>query len=260
MGISKPFYRIARPKAYIPDYAVDPRYAKDRLQLSRAYVNIEKELRNLFNYIEPDEDNSSTFSFELYSLLLRACTEVELNCKQIMEANGARPHRCFFTMSDYKKLEKSSHLSKYKAIFRNWRYRNEETKKVEYIKKEFCPFKNFDISINKAPDWYEAYNEVKHNREENLENANLENCMNAVAGILILLYSQFGSCCIETYGMSSLCFQDMDAYDNEFDADVIFDINPPQESDWLESELYEFEWSDIAGEEEPFGKFPFNDM
>ena len=96
MGISKPFYRIARPKAYIPDYAVDSRYAKDRLQLSRAYVNIEKELRNLFNYIEPDEDNRNTFSFELYSLLLRACTEVELNCKQIMEANGATPRGSFF--------------------------------------------------------------------------------------------------------------------------------------------------------------------
>ena len=81
--------------------------------------------------------------------------------------------------------------------------------------------------------------------------------MNAVAGILILLYSQFGSCCIETYGMNSLCCQDMDDYDNEFDADVIFEINPPQESDWLESELYEFEWSDIVMEEEPFEKFPF---
>ncbi len=58
---------------------------------------------------------------------------------------------------------------------------------------DFTPFRNFDPSISASPDWYAAYNAVKHNREENLEQANLENCMNAVAGILVLLYSQFGS-------------------------------------------------------------------
>ena len=48
MGYSKPFYRIARPKAFIPDYVKDPRYATDRLQLSRAYINIEKSLCNVY--------------------------------------------------------------------------------------------------------------------------------------------------------------------------------------------------------------------
>lgn len=51
MGLSKPYYRIARPKAYIPDYVIDSRYAPDRLQLSRAYINIEKELSNIFNHV-----------------------------------------------------------------------------------------------------------------------------------------------------------------------------------------------------------------
>ncbi len=41
MGFSKPYYRIARPKAYMPKYAIDKRYALERLQLSRAYINIE---------------------------------------------------------------------------------------------------------------------------------------------------------------------------------------------------------------------------
>ena len=42
---------IARPKSFVPDYAVDKRYASDRLQLSRAYINIEKELRSIFKAI-----------------------------------------------------------------------------------------------------------------------------------------------------------------------------------------------------------------
>ena len=257
MGLSKPFYRIARPKAFIPDYVIDKRYASDRLQLSRAYVNIEKELRSVFNHVEPDEANKKAFSFELYSLLLRACTEVELNCKKIMEANGATPQGRFFSMTDDKKLEKSSLLSKYTAIFRNWRQRNPSTKELEYVKKEFRPFANFDISINKSPDWYDAYNQVKHNREEKLEQANLENCMNAVAGILILLYSQFGSQCIERYGINGIYWHDTEAFDFTFDADVIFEICPPQISDWQESELYDFDWNSIKLNPDPFDKFVF---
>ena len=254
MGISKPYYRIARPNAFIPDYVVDKRYASDRIQLSRAYINIEKELRSIFDYIEPDECNKNTFSFELYSILLRACTEVELNCKQIMEANGANAS----SMSDYKKLEKSSKLSKYKVYYSNWRQMNTETDELDYIVKELCPFKEFGESIAKEPCWYKAYNDVKHNREKNLKNANLENCMNAGAAILILLYSQFGSQCIETYGSSGVYFRDAGDYDLHFDADVIFEVKAPGIDDWHETDLYDFDWNKLKDTESPFEKFCFN--
>lgn len=175
-----------------------------------------------------------------------------------MEANEATPQNSrFFTMEDYKKLEKSSLLSKYTVTFSNWRQRNTNSNELEYITKEFCPFANFDSSIDKSPDWYKDYNDVKHNREENLEKANLENCMNAVAGILILLYSQFGSRCIETYDSSGIFWQDIDAYDIDFDEDVIFGIHPPKISDWSDSELYDFEWDNIKTDNNPFNKFNF---
>ena len=51
----------------------------DRLQLSLAYVNIEKQLRDVFNHVELNEANKIAFSFELHTILLRACTEVEFN-------------------------------------------------------------------------------------------------------------------------------------------------------------------------------------
>ena len=256
MSIGKPYRRITRPNAYLAEYVLDSRYATDRLQLSRAYVNIEKELRNIFNFIEPDEKNLSAFSFELYSLLLRACTEVELNCKLILEANGAQPQGRHFTMNDYKKLEVSSKLSKYRVTYKSWRHRT-ASEELEYVTKEFVPFKNFDATIQQSPDWYAAYNAVKHNREENLEKASLENCMNAVAGILVLLYSQFGAQCIVTYGMNGMYWQVDREYDLHFDADVIFDITPPLESDWLPDELYDFNWDDLKNDTEPFDKFQF---
>lgn len=258
MGTSKPFYRIARPKAFMIGYVRDERYTADRIQLSRSYINIEKELRNIFNYIEPDEKNKNTFSLELYNLFIRACTEVELNCKEILEANDAKPiNGKEFNMKDYAKLEKSSLLSKYSVVFPHWRQRNAVTKKSEYVKKVFKPFKNFDASIKKELEWYKSYNKVKHNREKYMEEANLQNCMNAVAGILVLLYSQFGASCIESYGHPFVGMQGEDAYDIDFNADVIYDVIPPKISDWSSSELYEFDWETIKNDKEPFARFQF---
>ena len=83
-------------------------------------------------------------------------------------ANGARPQSGHFTMTDYVELEKSSLLSKYIVTYDNWRQKNPKTQELEYRKKEFRPFSSFDQTISKAPAWYKAYNEVKHNREEML--------------------------------------------------------------------------------------------
>lgn len=254
MGLSKPFFRITRPGAFIPDYVMDKRYAPDRLQLSRAYISIEKDLRSIFDYIEPDDKNINAFSFELYSLLLRACTEVELNCKEIMVANGAIPEGRHFTMKDYKKLEKATLLSKYKAVFRNWR-RKQPNSKVVYEEKVFQPFINFGLSPQKSPDWYDAYNQVKNNREEDLEKASLENCMNAVSGILILLYLQFGSRCIATSKTGDLLIQTEDADDFLFQPDVLFVVHTPSKSDWDASQLYDFQWDNLKKEENPFARF-----
>ena len=257
MSLSKPYYRIARPKAFIPHYVENSRYASNRLQLSRAYINIDRKLRAIFNYVEPDEKNKSVFSLELYSLFLEACTEVELNCREILLANEINVKPENFNMKIYKKLEKSSLLSRYTAIFPNWRQRNEEGR-LEYVRKEFQPFKNFNSSINKPLQWYQDYNAVKHNREENLEKANLENCINAVAAILILLYSQFGASCIEKYGPGQISYTTDDCeYDFVFGADVIFEIRPPKVGDWSLDELYEFEWDEIKDTPEPFVKFKF---
>ena len=256
MCLVKPYYRITRPGAFIPDYVLDKRYASDRIQLSRAYISIEKSLRDIFQYIEPDESNASTFSFELFSLLLRACTEVELNCKQILVANGVSRENDYFTMRDYKKIEASSKLSGYKAIYRNWRKTID--KHIQYENKELVPFANF--SRGKSPGWYSAYNRVKHNREINFKEANLNNCMNAVAGILVLLYSQFGSQCIETYGMNRMTWQVETDEDMIFDANVIFEIVPPPKSVWTENEKYKFDWNSLKNMDTPFEKFNFDEV
>lgn len=81
--------------------------------------------------------------------------------------------------------------------------------------------------------------------------------MYAVAGILILLYSQFGASCVSTYGCSGIFGQNIDDYDIPLDANVIFDIIPPDKSEWADEERYDFEWESIKSSAEPFDKYRF---
>lgn len=255
MALAKPYYRIIRPgpHASIEEFVTDPRYAPDRTSLVRAYLNIEATLQGIFDYIEPADCNKCVFSHSLYALLLRACTEVEANFKSILVANGV-PGSDNFNMNDYKKVEESSKLSKYKVTFPFWRNLNGSMSDLEMI-----PFESFQEG--NRPAWYVSYNEVKHNRDKEFQEASLLNCMNAVAAILVLLYSQFGASCLAirvgSLGFGGPALNEYGYNDLTFYGDTDFRITPPSMTDWREEDLYDFNWNSLKDTAEPFEKYPF---
>lgn len=48
----------------------------------------------------------------------------------------------------------------------------------------FQPWTN--LQEQSVPDWWRAYNEVKHHRHERYNSANLKNALNAVAGLFLI--------------------------------------------------------------------------
>ena len=60
-----PFYRIMLPvycinnRRYRSEYILNSSYCKERVSLCRAYQIIQKDLVNLFEYIEPCDDNKN---------------------------------------------------------------------------------------------------------------------------------------------------------------------------------------------------------
>ncbi len=275
MAIKKPYRYIYRQNINKSstdkyEYVRDAKYASNRVNLSRAYTNIERKLREILDYIEPSEKNKNVYSVELYSLLLRACTEVELNLKQIMQSNGENGNNDSFNMNKYIWVEQSSRLSEYELKFLNWRVDQKRGKGnikqyiVRYEDKILCPFKEFGIrnksknanSRSGTPEWYRSYNKVKHNRETNFRVATLDNCMNAVAGILVLLYSEFGPYCIDTYTKTGVqLIEAGNDYEPIFDADVMFEIYKKPE--WKNEEKYDFNWAELKNDPNPFDTFHF---
>ena len=58
---------------------------------------------------------------------------------------------------------------------------------------DFCLIPWEDWNKSKNPDWWKSYNNVKHKRNDNFQNANLKNTINAVAGLFCLVLYCFQS-------------------------------------------------------------------
>lgn len=168
-------------------YIHSSEYAAEPSQYTRAFDLIQKDLIELFDYVNPSDINLKTYSFRIHELLMRTCVEIEANFKAILTENGyskkikKNGEQTPMNMSDYNKLEVTHMLSSYKVNIPHWR--------GQYGIR--TPFSCWSNPSKPNPKWYNAYHETKHNRVAGFENANFENIIDAVSALLIILSSQF---------------------------------------------------------------------
>jgi len=242
MAINKPYYRIMRVCDGAPtDYIYCKTYADDRYSLIHAFKIIEKDLKNLFEFIEPSEKNEEVFSHRLYELFLRCATEFETNCKQILLANGYPDGN--MNITDYYKINNANKLSDYEVRLNIW---HPEPKIIK-------PFDKWNSGHSLA--WYQDYNDVKHDRSRKFELANLSNVLKASASLLAVLFSQFETEVFDAYSDSYHHSTDDGFYyiDNN-----IFMVKPY--SAWSEEESYSFSSGDIRESTDFFQEYPFNSV
>ena len=190
--------------------------------------------------MELHDDNKLTYSHRIYELLLRTCTEFENNCKGILIANGYDKKN--LNAEDYFKINRASKLSEYEVKINIW----SPSPRVIY------PFKDWDVEQYSPLSWYQDYNKVKHNRSENFPKANLENLLNAVAGLYVVLASQFAMHIFNPYQNTSGWQQNNDFY---FTNNNVLSIKFPT---WKETNVVKFEWEKLKEESNPFQQYNFN--
>ncbi len=259
MPINIPYHRIWRPvKGYewgniaftlgdkeepkpTLDYLYDDRYTdqEEKKSLITSARMILRDLNTLYDYIEPSDDNLNVYSHRIYELLLRTATEFESNCKGILKANRYPKPENEWCVKDYFKISKAARLNEYCLTFERWA-----------TSREFKPFKEWNPSNRETLSWYEAYNEVKHDRFGNFRKAKLEHLMNALAGLICIMHAQYGE------GMSHLGFSEFGTTDiNEgIVVTPIFTIRAPHFPD---DEQYDFIWDIIKTTQEPFANYEF---
>ena len=230
MALQKPYKRIWRPfiNSGSCDHLINSEVAEDWVNLSQAYILIEKELLEIFEFIEPHYNHNDVYSHKTYILLLKAATEFEANCKKILMINGYTKDERSLTIKDYKKLNHPMRLSEYEAS-------------TSIGGKTFGPFSPFKIWDNGSLEWYRDYNSVKHSRQEMFYLANLKNVLDAVSGLLIILVAQFH---IHALGNNSsrshLSIEKSDRMVMDFNNSIFKISTPPK---WPSEEKYNFQWS-----------------
>jgi len=173
--------RIARPT--VPHLnespGMSPNIDNGLVQTSRGQlVALREQLERIFRAVQPVEENYKTYGHDIRNLLILAATEVEAHCKGVLKANGVEGENT----RDYVKLLPVLKLNKYaiELPFYPW---------VGSVR----PFDTWEPNLpTQSLAWYDAYNAVKHDRDENFSRGTLLNALRAVCAVAIMNYAQFG--------------------------------------------------------------------
>lgn len=135
------------------------------------FISIEKDMETLSRYIEFSGNNYDTYSIELAHILLSASSEVDVVLKQLCQALG---------------IDNCENILHYREAIMTHsigaKFANEEIT-ISRFGLTYKPFENWNNGT--SPDWWAAYNKVKHFRHDNFYKANLKNVLNAVGALLI---------------------------------------------------------------------------
>jgi len=166
-----------------------------RMHYWKYYISLEKQVKDLEEFIEFDLTiNGKVYSFRLLQLLQSICSEIDVVGKVLAK-------ECDSSVS----FNRYSNINSWWFVLHNY-YETIQIETVEFGKDHIRPWCNFfvvkknnrivnDPSRNNSnvPDWWTAYNNVKHRRTElnnhghlNYEYANLTNVITALAGLFIL--------------------------------------------------------------------------
>ncbi|MEK7551870.1 MAG: hypothetical protein AAB534_00445 [Patescibacteria group bacterium] len=138
-------------------------------------------LEILFETIEPNKANLSTHGHKIREIILLACMEVESAWTAVLKENDY-PSTARLRTNDYVKLLQAMFLDAYELSLQSY---------PNFPK--FIPFAGWNSSNpTTSLSWYDAYNKTKHDREENLKLATLENAVYAVGAAVVMFHAQFG--------------------------------------------------------------------
>jgi hypothetical protein len=136
------------------------------------FIAIESDLESTARYVEIAPANFKTYSIEFARILLSASSEVEVISKLVCE--GIDRKKSHENIDHYR----DCFLSRY-PMFHSFEI---TIPRYGLIRKPW-----HEWSIGKNPSWWKSHNNVKHQRHQHFEEANLENAVDSVAALFCIV-------------------------------------------------------------------------
>jgi len=135
------------------------------------FLSVEADLERLSRFIEFDYRNNQCFSAENTRILNTAAAETDVVCKQICRALDSHSSA-------------SSIYTYCKAIVPAFPIIPRFEVLLPWHGLQLMPWENWET--NRVPEWWTAYNKLKHHRDTEYHRASLKNVLNAVAGLFVV--------------------------------------------------------------------------
>ena len=136
------------------------------------FAALETDLANTCRFVEVCDENMGTYSVEYARLLLSAGAEIDVLSKVLAQEHSLpiAPRN----IDGYRTAltGRFSELPFLKVV-------------IPRYGREVSPWRDWANGVN--PDWWRAYNDVKHERNVNFKKASLSNALGAVAGVFVLV-------------------------------------------------------------------------
>lgn len=180
------FPRMARPDSTLADCSPgrnpDESIAvRDRRTIGTGQLHaLIQWLQGIFRVIHPGEDNFSAYGHEIGNIIIIACTEIEAQWKGILKANAQSARN----RNDYVKLSSAMRLTEYRVALPWYPWIEPITPFEKWIPPEHGERQHLP--------WYDAYNDIKHDRENKFIEAKLIYALEAVTGYFVMLCAQYG--------------------------------------------------------------------
>ncbi|MBI4979413.1 MAG: hypothetical protein HZC28_18195 [Spirochaetes bacterium] len=134
------------------------------------YLTLEDDLKKVARYVEFDRRNGAVFSIELSRILQIASSENDVVLRLLCGRLNA--------------VDTSGTMDEYRAeIMRSWPSMADEKVFAPGHDLTLMPWKRW--KQNENPNWWRAYNKIKHERERYFTRANLRNALQSVAALLV---------------------------------------------------------------------------
>lgn len=137
---------------------------------------LDTDVAHVARYIEFAPPNYETYSLELAGVLMAAASEVDVVAK--IACSYVNPNA------------KPENIDEYRDVLvPNWPNLPNYPVQLSRFGLNCTPWANWANKAN--PDWWRAYNNVKHKRNKHYGEANLKHAIDAVAGLYVMLLYAF---------------------------------------------------------------------
>lgn len=145
------------------------------------YSSLEKQFIETTRFVSLDQRNFKCFSDKFAILLQAAGSELDSFFKAF----------CGFNLDDYKTI-----ADYYTAVTQKWPdIINQEIDVID-AKIKIIPFQKWNAQQPKQSlVWWNAFDDIKHNRSEKVEQANLENVLNCLGALFMLEMKELSIIC-----------------------------------------------------------------